>query len=74
MKVCIYTVGDTPFYPNVDDFVSDYEEAHYHFCLMEFEKLLVKHGLHKLLKDMSEDSAFELLCQADELNNERQES
>ena len=44
------------------------EEAHYHFCLMEFEKLLHKHGLSKLLKDMSDDSALTLLNQADAIN------
>ena len=45
------------------------EEAHYHFTLSEFEALLYKHGLAKLLKDMSDDSAFELLKQAAEINN-----
>ena len=42
------------------------EEAHYHFTLMEFEKLLHKHGLSKLLKDMSEDSVRAIVNEAHE--------
>lgn len=49
-----------------------YEEAHYHLTLSEFEAMLYKYGLSQLLKDMSDDSAFELLRQARELN-EREE-
>lgn len=69
-----------PMWPTiVDDFkdtdwaqdlhsISD--EAHYHFTLQDFEKLLAKHGLAKLLKDMSDESSFELLKQAGVINNE----
>lgn len=48
---------------------SAYEEANYHFTLNDFEGLLYKHGLAQLLKDMSEDAAFELLKQAQAIND-----
>jgi hypothetical protein len=41
-----------------------YEEASYYFTLMQFETLLHKHGLTKLLKDMSDESSHALLVQA----------
>ena len=38
-----------------------YAEANYHFTLTAFEALLAKHGLKKLLKDMSRDSALAII-------------
>ena len=34
-----------------------YAEANYHFTLTAFEALLAKHGIAKLLQDMSKESA-----------------
>ena len=58
--------SDEPWYNRPQDEVPEmdmeaYAEATYHFTLAAFEALLAKHGLKKLLKDMSRDSALAIL-------------
>lgn len=51
----------------IDDRTTAYEEAAYHATLSAFEELLHKHGLQKLLVDMSDESVHALLMEAYDL-------
>jgi len=53
--------------PNREEAADAYREAYYHFILMDFEALLFKHGLKRLLKDISDEGAKSLVAQADEI-------
>ena len=62
----VYAPEDEEWYSKPQDEIPEmdmeaYAEANYHFTLVAFEALLHKHGLVKLMTDMSRDSVATIL-------------